>query len=325
MGKPSAHPRDEASAPHGGDSPYGESENLLPHNTPRGHHRRIHMLSTETVIYVVNLVIGAILASLMTHHWQLAGRGKSMGYWMVAAWVMTGADILFAVRPEMPNWFGRFFPTLLVTVGQGVLLLGARHTAGREARSGLVTAVVALHAVLLAGFLLSGSSSPWRMVTNGIIWAGLSVASFLALRRAGEGDGGHFRIPAAVFLIHGVFHFLRVSTAAFLALSGRSGGTPWLQVMGDLEVSFFITALFVSLLISHLQLRNEELRRALTEVRELSGMLPICAWCRKVRDDSGYWQKIEEYFKARGQVRFTHGICDPCRDKNFGPVATRVK
>lgn len=103
------------------------------------------------------------------------------------------------------------------------------------------------------------------------------------------------------------------------------GGIPWLQVMGDLEVSFFITALFVSLLISHLQLRNEELRRALSEVRELCAMLPICAWCRKVRDDSGYWQKIEEYLKVRGQVRFTHGICDTCREKNFGPVATRVK
>lgn len=74
MGKPSAHPRDEASAPDGGDSLCGESENLLPHNTPRGHHWRICMLYTATVIYVVNLVIGAILASLMTHHWQLAGR-----------------------------------------------------------------------------------------------------------------------------------------------------------------------------------------------------------------------------------------------------------
>lgn len=283
------------------------------------------MLSTETVIYIVNLVIGALLAGLMTHHWLLAGRERSLGHWMVAAWVMTSADILFALRPELPNWFGRFFPTLLVTIGQGVLLLGARRTAGRDPRPRIIAAVVVAHAVLLATFLLVGSSSPWRMVTNGLIWAGLSVASFLALRRAPDGAGDAFRIPAAVFLIHGLFHCVRVSTAAYFALSGRSGGTPWLQVIGDLEVSFFITALFVSLLISHLQLRNEELRRALGEVRELSAMLPICAWCRKVRDDSGYWQKIEEYFKVRGQVRFTHGICDPCREKNFGPVATRVK
>lgn len=281
------------------------------------------MLAPETVIYIVNLVIGAILAGLMTHHWRLAGRERSLGYWMVAAWVMTAADILFALRPELPNWFGRIFPTLLVTVGQGVLLLGARRTAGQDPQPRILAAVVVAHAVLLTGFLLAGGSSPWRMVTNGIIWAGLSVASYLALRRAADGD--HFRIPAAVFLIHGVFHCVRVSTAAYFALSGLSGGVPWLQVIGDLEVSFFITALFVSLLISHLQLRNEELRRAVSEVRELSAMLPICAWCRKVRDDSGYWQKIEEYFKVRGQVRFTHGICEPCREKNFGPVATRVK
>ena len=84
-------------------------------------------------------------------------------------------------------------------------------------------------------------------------------------------------------------------------------------------------ALFVSLLIAHLQLRNEELGRALVEVKTLSGLLPICAWCHKVRDDDGYWQQLEEYFVSHSQVKFTHGICGDCTQKHFARNATGSK
>jgi PAS domain S-box-containing protein len=52
---------------------------------------------------------------------------------------------------------------------------------------------------------------------------------------------------------------------------------------------------------------------ALAEVRELSGLLPICAWCKKVRDDQGYWGKIEDYVEGRTKAQFTHSICPDCR------------
>ncbi|MBF0496380.1 MAG: PAS domain S-box protein [Deltaproteobacteria bacterium] len=55
-----------------------------------------------------------------------------------------------------------------------------------------------------------------------------------------------------------------------------------------------------------------ELKKALTEVRTLSGLLPICASCKKIRDDQGYWTQIETYIKAHSQADFTHGICPDC-------------
>jgi PAS domain S-box-containing protein len=58
-----------------------------------------------------------------------------------------------------------------------------------------------------------------------------------------------------------------------------------------------------------------ELRAALDEVRTLTGLLPICAWCKKVRNDSGYWEEVEGFFKRRGQIDFTHGICPACADR----------
>ena len=93
---------------------------------------------------------------------------------------------------------------------------------------------------------------------------------------------------------------------------GWFGGIDTLQIIGDLEVSFFMVALFVGLLIAHLQLRNEELNSAYAELEALSGLLPICAWYKKLRGDDGYWQQVEDYFASRGQIEFTHGMCIDC-------------
>jgi hypothetical protein len=57
---------------------------------------------------------------------------------------------------------------------------------------------------------------------------------------------------------------------------------------------------------------NLELETALDEIKELSGLLPICAACKKIRDDQGYWQQIEYYVSEHAQVQFSHGICPDC-------------
>jgi K+-sensing histidine kinase KdpD len=58
---------------------------------------------------------------------------------------------------------------------------------------------------------------------------------------------------------------------------------------------------------------NLQLSQALEEVGELKGLLPVCAWCHKVRDDRGYWGQLETYIEARTQASFTHGICPDCQ------------
>jgi PAS domain S-box-containing protein len=55
-----------------------------------------------------------------------------------------------------------------------------------------------------------------------------------------------------------------------------------------------------------------ELQAAMAEVKTLSGLLPICAGCKKIRDDKGYWNQIESYIGARSRARFSHGICPDC-------------
>ena len=99
--------------------------------------------------------------------------------------------------------------------------------------------------------------------------------------------------------------------AATAAMRDTGSTAPLVQLLGNIEVSLFMVALFVSVLVAFLQLGNRELRHALDNVRQLSGMLPLCAWCHKVRDDEGYWQRLEEYL-AEHRISVTHGMCENC-------------
>ena len=57
-----------------------------------------------------------------------------------------------------------------------------------------------------------------------------------------------------------------------------------------------------------------ELQRALAEVKTLSGLLPICAGCKRIRDDTGYWHQVEVYIKRHSNARLTHGLCPHCME-----------
>jgi CHASE3 domain sensor protein len=62
-----------------------------------------------------------------------------------------------------------------------------------------------------------------------------------------------------------------------------------------------------------------ELQRALAKVKTLSGFIPICAWCKNVRSDKGYWESVEQYVHNRTDATFSHGICPSCAEKATPP------
>ena len=68
------------------------------------------------------------------------------------------------------------------------------------------------------------------------------------------------------------------------------------------------------------RLLHAELRKALENVKLLSGLLPICMWCKKIRDDQGYWNAIEHYIGQHSEAEFSHGICPDCKRKYSGEM-----
>ncbi|HSO17864.1 MAG TPA: hypothetical protein VLT88_00305, partial [Desulfosarcina sp.] len=60
-----------------------------------------------------------------------------------------------------------------------------------------------------------------------------------------------------------------------------------------------------------------ELQKAIGEIKTLRGILPICAHCKKIRDDQGYWNQIENYIQAHSEADFSHGVCEECLRKYY--------
>ena len=75
----------------------------------------------------------------------------------------------------------------------------------------------------------------------------------------------------------------------------------------------------------HLEAEREklilDLKNALAEVKTLSGMIPICAWCKSVRNDQGYWSTVEQYVKSRTDATFSHSMCPSCQEKFKADIA----
>jgi AmiR/NasT family two-component response regulator len=71
--------------------------------------------------------------------------------------------------------------------------------------------------------------------------------------------------------------------------------------------------------VMELRRLNAELQDALAKVKTLSGLLPICASCKKIRDDEGYWHQVEVYIRDHSEANFSHGMCPDCAKKFWGP------
>jgi PleD family two-component response regulator len=63
--------------------------------------------------------------------------------------------------------------------------------------------------------------------------------------------------------------------------------------------------------------RVRQLEDALATVKQLQGLLPICSYCKRIRDDKNYWQQVESYIAMHSEVQFTHGICPSCYEKHI--------
>jgi GAF domain-containing protein len=75
--------------------------------------------------------------------------------------------------------------------------------------------------------------------------------------------------------------------------------------------------------VSQLELRrvSTRLAQALDQIKLMEGLIPICSYCKGIRDDQGYWSTVEKFIKQHSDVEFTHGICNECLKKHFPEVA----
>ena len=70
-----------------------------------------------------------------------------------------------------------------------------------------------------------------------------------------------------------------------------------------------------------LELRTLELEKVLSEIKVLQGIIPICAYCKNIRDDQGYWNQVEKYVSDHTDAKFSHGICPTCFEREMKGIS----
>jgi GAF domain-containing protein len=132
-------------------------------------------------------------------------------------------------------------------------------------------------------------------------------------------------MPAGHVALHNVLFAPLViagRTQGIMGLANKDGGfdrrdAELAGALGELCA----VALRNSRTLDELRSTVEQLETALAEVRTLRGIIPICVHCKKIRDEQGYWQRVEAYLGERSEAEFSHGLCKACLEELYGELA----
>ena len=248
--------------------------------------------------------------------------------------IMVGYSVIFLIVNYFPDGFKLvkpkkiFLPSFIL----GLFFIFAGWLAHTHF-AGSLSSVVPAYSLFV--FLILSWIFPWRYSVIFIVvaWLGLlglialeamDVLPYAALLANGDQLGDIFLDWRAILLnliIFGVMSFIVVvTTYSFKRTLERHAE----------KLKITNTALNEEIdrhKVTMVEKQNaiEELEQALLDVKTLKGLLPICASCKKIRDDKGYWTQLEQYVTEHSSAEFTHGICPTCIDELYPEYKDKEK
>jgi hypothetical protein len=235
-----------------------------------------------------------------------------------AAWTGSQAAIaagagLVAARGQLPDWCTIVVANVLVVLGGALLADGFRrfYGLGRVFPRGLDAAVLVAAGALPAA-LLHGSVNH-RIVVASVLYAFYLARAGLEPLRSGEARRSVAQRVLTLLEVVGAGLLLVRATAAAAAppYAGLFSEGWTVVIPGLVLIIVDTTAMFVALVLTY-ERSDAQLRGALSEVKTLSGLLPICMHCHRIRNDKGYWDQLEKYLSRQTGAQFSHGICPDC-------------
>lgn len=184
------------------------------------------------------------------------------------------------------------------------------------------------YGIVSAGFYLAGATIFIAGVSLGL-WSGVICAGFYAVAAtiiAYLWMTGYLVFPGdvhAYILLPSVWATLGVAFIVLTAVFFVSA-TGFFKRLNELVDTIDGQKQKIEERSTELIQANQELEAAIKEIKTLHGLLPICAKCKKIRDDKGYWQLLEDYLEHHTEAELTHGLCPDCISELYPEVADRV-
>jgi hypothetical protein len=271
-------------------------------------------------LLIASVAVYFAVAFVLTYVWMRRRVYPGFGWWMASSWVGILGVGLIASRGHLPETLTVLVGNVLVVAVVVLVAAGLTLFAGGMPDWKGYGALLALVALFMAHYLWLQPSLRIRILGSSLLIAGLCFRSaHLAWRRVPVVLAGANQLAPVSLLGLGLVYLFRgllalsvvEPTQDFLAPSLIQG----LALLASLVGHICMTT---GLIVLNAQRVEHDLQVALEECKVLRGILPICATCKKIRDDQGAWNQVEAYIRQHTDAEFTHGICPDCA-RNFYP------
>jgi cytochrome bd-type quinol oxidase subunit 2 len=295
------------------------------------------LLDIKTLM-VCNVVIIFFVAIALIIYWKEQKTYFGFGMWVLAAILAVLGYAFLIPRGIIPVWVSILGNNALFVLVVLCRLDGILRFLNDRKLHKIYYAVPVPVVAFSAYYYFVDDWIAMRTLVLGIAFFPICLASFwLLLKYAPKYQKRFYRLAAFLVIVFGFTILLR--------------GVIWLaDPQGDIfRASFFQVFYFLLIMLNEagigmlflmmnsqrteaklIDAQNElhatvsDLETALSEIKTLSGLLPICASCKKIRDDKGYWNQIESYIRTHSSAEFSHSICPDCIKKLYPDFADQV-
>ena len=274
---------------------------------------------------LVSLLVAVLNTGLLTLLFGRRRQYPGQGYWILGNVTYTISLILLMLQGHADQFLTIVLANVLCVAAMTIFYGGLQLFVYGATRP----VVLALYPLLTMGLFVYLTyvhfDTPARIIVLSLILTLISINSGLTML-----NRKYWPLPPRYYSGTVVFFVI----AGFLVLrAGLTLAHPQIRSLFDpnavASATFIMsilanicwTAVFLYIVSARIGQERlhliDDLQQALSEVKKLEGFIPICSNCKKIRDDQGYWQQVEQYVSARSGAQFSHGICPDCIKKLY--------
>ena len=282
-------------------------------------------IDIRTLILVSTIISTVIALTFGVVTGNFHARNRATVWWAFGFLSRALGFLLIFLRGRVPDFLSVPFANALLVMGALLLALGIDVYADRRPRHRLAASLFAFSIVLLVVVNYGQPLYSVRIFALSILLLGINTY-----------------IGVTLLSLHGGVRLQqRVSAGIFLASATAMGVRGFLSILGPAQTSLFVPSVssmigfceafiipvcavisLLSMVTQASQIERDrtigDLTVVLGSVKLLSGLLPICASCKKIRDEEGHWHEVEVYVRDHSEVDFSHGLCPECTARLYG-------
>jgi hypothetical protein len=291
------------------------------------------MLEIRTLYFSVCATLFTLSACMVNY---LYSRKIFPGFrsWTLASFLSALAVLLLGLRHFLPDFISIISSNTLAIIAMFFFYNGFKSFAGEKLNLQLHLVFIIVYSIVLfptltyltpnlrARIIIASIASGGYFLLCGLVHYRQVQQGFLKLNKLLMTT---ILLLVALRAFRAVYYFIPSNNISDLISSGGVAGV-FILMLSMLSASFLIGLMQLNSQRLEednikqnmlLRERGAELEKALSEIKTLQGILPICSNCKSIRDDKGYWQKLEKFLEERSAAEFSHSICPECAKKLY--------